>query len=83
MKFPSWSNYIVSLSKFEGIIYSEKTKAANKIQALKDNHPVFDEIINNALPFLPPPFNGIAKAIYDSFGGFQARESSCDSEISF
>jgi hypothetical protein len=50
MKFPSWSDFVEGLSDFEHHIYDEKSKAAKKIQELKDNHPLFDEIINRSLP---------------------------------
>lgn len=57
------------LTRIEGSVYNEKVKIIEVIQGLKEDHPVLDEIINNSLGFLPPPFNGIAKAIYDSFNG--------------
>jgi hypothetical protein len=51
MKFPSWSDFRDGVTKFEHYIYDEKAKAAEKIQGLKDDHPVFDEIIKRAIPF--------------------------------
>src|ERR1051326_1175849 len=69
MKFPSWSDFRDGATKFEHYIYDEKAKATEKIQVLKDDHPVFDEIIKRAIPFLPTPFNGIAQGIYSSFEG--------------
>jgi hypothetical protein len=47
----------------------ENERLTNSIAELKDDHPLFDEIVKKAIPFLPVPFNGIAQALYDSFAG--------------
>lgn len=75
MKLPSWTKFIEGASKFEQQVKVEKTRLINKIQASKDAHPVLDEIINRALPFLPSPFNGLAQAIYNSFQGTKKEEA--------
>ncbi|MDQ3838593.1 MAG: hypothetical protein M3297_04920 [Thermoproteota archaeon] len=80
MDFPSWRNLkkginefeqrtVKSINEFEKQIYEDKSKLTDKIQQLKDDHPLFDEFIQKSIPFLPTPFNGIAQAIYDSFEG--------------
>ena len=69
MKFPSWSDFRDGVTKFEHYVYDEKARVTETIQGLKDDHPVFDEIIRRAIPFLPTPFNGIAQGIYSSFEG--------------
>jgi tetratricopeptide (TPR) repeat protein len=67
MKLPSWTDFNKGLSKFEQEIEVERSKISDKIQDLKDAHPVLDKIIKGSLGYLPPPFNEIAKTIYDSF----------------
>jgi tetratricopeptide (TPR) repeat protein len=80
LKFPSWSEFKEGLNIFENDVlqkisdverelYAEKDKLADKIQKLKDDHPVFDLFVKKSIPFLPYPFNGIAQAIYDNLEG--------------
>lgn len=62
MRLPSWSEFKEKLSNFE--------KDVNKkIIKFKGDYPLLDKAIHQSLGFLPPPFNGIAQNIYDSFEG--------------
>jgi hypothetical protein len=49
------------------MIKEEKARLGEKIQAIKDGHPVLDEAMRKSVPLLPPPFNMIAQVIYDTF----------------
>jgi hypothetical protein len=69
MKFPSKAEFMKGLSIFEKTVLDEKMKVVRTIEGFKEDHPVFDEIIKRAIPFLPSPFNDISQAIYDSFEG--------------
>jgi ABC-type multidrug transport system fused ATPase/permease subunit len=69
MKLPSWSNFLEGVSNFEQSVYHQKEKLTERIQDLKDDHRILDEITKRSIPFLPSPFNGIAQALYDSFDG--------------
>ncbi len=81
MKFPSWSDFRDGVTNFDHSIYYQKTKITEIIQGLKDNHPVFDEIIKRSIPFLPSPFNGISQAIYSSFEG--SKKDKVDEVLNF
>jgi len=62
MRFPSWSEFIASVSNIEKEI-------TEKVQEFKQNHPLLDKAIKSSISYLPPPFNGIAQQIYDTFEG--------------
>ena len=80
MKFPSWSLLRGGIDSFEQDItrkisdsekelYVGRERLVDRIQKIKADHPLFDELIKRSITFLPTPFNGIAQAIYDSFEG--------------
>jgi hypothetical protein len=43
MKFPSWNDFRAGVTNFERYIRDEKIKSTERIQGLKDDHPVVDE----------------------------------------
>lgn len=69
MKFPSKTDFTEGFRKFEKTLWDKKEDLSKGIEELGDDHPLYDQIIKTAIPFLPPPFNGIAQALYDNFRG--------------
>jgi hypothetical protein len=70
VKFPSRSDSIDAskpgyLSKTEKYTCDNKWKVIERVEKLKGDHPLLNEIVKKALPFLPSPFDKISQAIYN------------------
>lgn len=68
MKLPTWSEFTTKLSEIEQDI-------EQKVQSFKDSHPLLDDAIKTSMSFFPPPFDSVAKRIYDSFDGSEEEKS--------
>lgn len=66
MLFPSWDEFILTVSKFQHEINNVINK---RITNFKDNHPLSDKSIKTAIRFLPSPFDAIAETIYETSNG--------------
>jgi hypothetical protein len=73
MNFPSWSDLTVKVGKFEEAVSKFENKVDNKINdRIKDDsdrHPLIAKAFKASLHILPPPVDGIAESIYESFDG--------------
>jgi hypothetical protein len=67
MTFPSWIQFTTGLSNFEKNVNDRRSGISYRVRVFLNRHSTLDKIVNASLPFLPPPFNEIAKAIYNSF----------------
>jgi len=74
LRLPSWSELTEKLNKFEKYVNDKRTETGDRIQVFKGKHPLIDTIISDAIILLPPPFGGIAKAIYNSFDTSRKKE---------
>lgn len=66
MQFPSWREFDDKASKFEQRV---NDKIANGAKDFSYKHPLIATAFKASLHILPPPFDGIAGSIYDSFNG--------------
>jgi hypothetical protein len=69
VSFPSWKDVTGAFTKFQVWVLDEQKKITKDIQDVKERNPLIDKIVKSAIPFFPPPFNGIAQLIYDAFDG--------------
>lgn len=69
MRLPSWSEFKEKLDAFE-------KEAGEKVGKLKKDYPMLDRAIQAAITVgVPPPFNFVARNIYNSFNGTPKEKS--------
>jgi len=68
LRFPSWNEFTGKLSNFE-------KEVTEKVTKFKEEHSLLDRAIKESLEFLPPPFNAIAKNVYEIFDGTEEEKS--------
>jgi tetratricopeptide (TPR) repeat protein len=81
MPLLQWHEFTEKVSNFERFVNEKRITFSNKIQNFKDDHPLFDNIIGEAILFLPSPFDRIAQAIYHSSEG--SKEQKCDTVVTY